>query len=68
METIGFTFNDFYLVIHPFKFSGMNGVIAVIEDAISIVFQRVCKLGHRLLVEGSSQLAPLIECLGCPGP
>ena len=36
MESISFTFNDFYLVIDPFKFAGMNGVIAVVNDTVAI--------------------------------
>lgn len=36
MEPICFTFNNFYLVIDPFEFPGMNGVIAVVEDPVTI--------------------------------
>ena len=36
MESICFTFNNFYFVIDPFEFTGMNGVIAVIEDSVAI--------------------------------
>jgi hypothetical protein len=50
VETIGFTFNDFYLVIHPFKFSSMNGVIAVIEDAIAIAIQHPGKAVQRWMI------------------
>ena len=32
MESIGFSFNNLYFVIHPFNFSGVNGMITVIED------------------------------------
>lgn len=36
MEPICFTFNNFYLVINPFEFTGMNGVIAVVDDSVTI--------------------------------
>jgi hypothetical protein len=36
VESIGLSFDDFYFIIHPFKFSSMNGVIAVIEDTVAI--------------------------------
>ncbi len=55
VESIGFSFNDFYLVIHPFKFSGVNGVIAVIEDTVAMSFQHVGKGVHRWVVYGSGQ-------------
>jgi len=34
MKSISFSFNNLCFVIHPFKFSGVNGVIAVIEDSV----------------------------------
>ena len=36
MEPICFAFNNFYFVIDPFEFTGMNGVIAVVEDSVTI--------------------------------
>ena len=36
MESVSFTFNNFYFVIDPFKFTGMNGVIAVVKNAVTI--------------------------------
>ena len=55
MESISFSFNDFYLVIHPFKFSGVNGVIAVIENTVAISLQHGDKGVHRPVVYGSGQ-------------
>ena len=46
MESIGFAFNDLYFVIDPFKFSGVNGVITVIEDTVAISLQRFDKSIH----------------------
>ena len=39
MEPVSFTLNDFYFVINPFEFSGMNGVITMIQDAVAVTFQ-----------------------------
>ena len=39
MESVGFTFNDLYFVIHPFEFSSMYGVIAVVENTVAITRQ-----------------------------
>ena len=36
MEPIGFAFNDLYFIVNPFEFAGMNGVIAVVEDSVTI--------------------------------
>ena len=67
MESVGFTLNDFYLVIYPFQFSGVDGVIAVVKDTVSIASQRVCEFGHRLMVQSSCKGTPGINGLGCPG-
>jgi len=55
VESIGLSFNDFYFIIHPFKFSSVNGVIAVIEDTVAISFQHFDKSIHRRMVYGSGQ-------------
>ncbi len=38
MISVGFTFDDFDFVIHPFQLSGVDRIITVIEDAVSISF------------------------------
>ena len=38
MKSVGFTFDDFDFVIHPFQLSGVDRIITVIEDAVSISF------------------------------
>lgn len=55
MEPIRFTLNDLYLVIDPFKFSRMNGVIAVIENTVLVSFQRIGKGIDRRMIYRSSQ-------------
>ena len=50
MEPIGFSFNDLYFIIHPFKFSVVNGVIAVIQDTVAMSFQHIGKGIHRRVV------------------
>jgi len=36
MESIGFAFNDFNFVIDPFQLTGVDGVIAVVDDTVTI--------------------------------
>ncbi len=50
MESIGFSFNNLYFVIQPFKLFGVNGVIAVIEDAVAMTLKHRGKGVHRLVV------------------
>jgi len=38
MKSIGFAFDDFDFVIHPLQLSGVDRIITVIEDAVSISF------------------------------
>ena len=55
MESIRFTFDDLNLVIHPFEFAGMNGVLAMIQDAITISIKGFSKGVHRPVVQGAGQ-------------
>jgi hypothetical protein len=36
MKAICLAFDDLDLVVHPFDFAGVNGVLAVVENAISV--------------------------------
>jgi len=45
MEAIGFTFNDFDLIVYPFDFSCMDGMITVIDDAIAMALKHGGKIG-----------------------
>ena len=39
MEPICLTLDNLYFIINPFEFSGMNGVITMIQDAVAVTFQ-----------------------------
>jgi len=36
MESIGFAFNDFNFVIYPFQLAGVDGVIAAVDDTVTM--------------------------------
>ena len=55
VESICLTFNDLYLVIHPFEFPGVNGVVAVVENTVAMSFKHVGKVVHRRLVYCAGQ-------------
>jgi len=39
MKAVGFAFNDLNFVIHPFQFTGMDGVFTMVQDAITMAFK-----------------------------
>lgn len=43
MKSIGFAFNDFNSVINPFQFTGMDGKVTMIKDAITVAFKHFHK-------------------------
>ena len=55
MEPISLTLYDLYFVINPFKFSVMDRVLAVIQDAIAISLKHFDKGVYRSVVNGTSQ-------------
>ena len=68
MVSIGSSFDDFDFVINPFQFSGMNGVVTVVENPIPVAFKGVGKLGDSFVSDSAGQSAPLIDSLVGPGP
>ncbi len=68
MKAVCFSFDDFNLVIHPFDFTGVNLVITMIQDAVSMSLKHFYKAGNRWMIKGSCHSAPAIERLGCPSP
>ena len=36
MKSIGFTFNNFNFIVYPFQLSGVDGVITVVDDSITV--------------------------------
>jgi len=67
MVTVGSAFDDFDLVVDSFQFTGMNGVVTVIEDSVPIPFKGFGKLGDRWVSYCSGQGTPLIDSLVGPG-
>jgi hypothetical protein len=70
---IGFTFDDFNFVVDSFQFTGMNGVVTVIEDPVSVTFNGFGKLGDCRVSYRTGEGAPLIDglvgpCSRCIGP
>ena len=55
MESISFTFNDLNFIINPFEFARMNGVLAVIQDAIAISIKHIGKGVYRPVVNRTGQ-------------
>ena len=47
MKAIRLAFDDLDLAVHPFGFTGVNGVFAVVENAVSAAVQGFGKAGHR---------------------
>ena len=46
MEPISFSFNDFDFVVNPFDFASMNGVVAMIDDAVTVAIKHLGKTGQ----------------------
>ena len=68
MEPIGFAFDNFNFVVYPLKLSGVDGVIAMVDDPVTVTVQHFNKSVYRSYFKGASQIAPLIESLFSPGP
>jgi hypothetical protein len=68
MEAIGLPFDDFDLVIDSFQLSGMNWIVAVIQDSVPVATQGFGKLDHIRMLQGSSQGTPFLQGLLGPGP
>ena len=65
MKSIGFAFDNFNFIVYPLKFSGMDGVIEVVDDPVTVSVQHFNKSVYRSYFEGASQIAPLIDSLNC---
>ena len=67
MEPIGLALNDFNFVIDPFYFAGMNGVITMVDNSITVALQHPYKGVYRAIFNGPSKIAPLIKSFASPG-
>ncbi len=52
MEAISLSFNDFDLIIHPLQSSRVNGVVAMVQDAITIAIQHLGEFRDSPLAKG----------------
>ena len=68
VKSVCFTFDDFDFVIHTFQLSGVDGIITMIKDPVSISFQHPGKACHRWVFYGPGQFAPVIKSLAGPCP
>jgi len=50
MKAVGLSFDDFYFVVYPFNFTGMNLVITMIQDTVSMSFQHSYEAGNRGMI------------------
>ena len=48
MKSIGFAFDNFNFVVDPLKLSGMDGVIAVVDDPVPMAVNQVQFVIHYL--------------------
>jgi len=55
VEPISFTLYDFFFIINPFKFSVMDRVLAMVQDAIAISLKHFDKGVYRSVVNGTGQ-------------
>jgi len=50
MKAVGSTFNDFDFIINPFQFAGMDGILTMVQDAITMAFKHFRKAGKRSII------------------
>ena len=67
MVAVSFSFNDFDFVIDTFQLSGMDGEVAVIQDAIAVSLQHFRKLQDFLMWDTPGQSTPFIQGFNGPG-
>ena len=60
MKTIGFTFNDFYFVIHPFQFASMDWILTMVKDAITMAFKHFYEAVQSAMIQRAGQFTPMI--------
>ena len=47
MKAVCFSLDDFNLVIHAFDFTGVNLVITMIQDTVSVSLKHISKASNR---------------------
>jgi hypothetical protein len=66
VESICFALYDLYFIVNPFEFAGMNGVIAVVEDSVTITIQHLGKAAQGPIIYRICQITPVFD--GFAGP
>jgi len=67
MKAVGLTLDELDLVVHPFQFAGVDGVLTVIEDAVAVTLQHLGKRVQGAVIHRTGQRAPFIQGLAGPG-
>ncbi len=60
-KAVCFSFDDCDLVVHPFQFAGVDGVVTVIYDAIAVAFKHLGKFAQGTVIQRSGRRAPMIQ-------
>ena len=60
MEAVGFSFYDFDFVVGAFYFGGVDGVDAVVDDAIGVTLELFGEGAYQGVADGSCQAAPVV--------
>ena len=67
MVAIGFAFDNFDFVIYAFQDSGMDGIVAMVENPIPITAKHLGEPGYLGMIQSSSQGTPLFDGFVGPG-
>ena len=68
VKAVGLAFDDLDLVVDPFQFAGVDGVVTVVEDPVAVPLQHLGKLVQSAMLQRAGQGTPLIQGLTRPGP
>ena len=64
---VSLAFDDLDLVVDPFQFAGVDGVITVVEDPVPMPLQHLGELVQSAMFQRAGQGAPFIQGFAGPG-
>ncbi len=67
MKAVCFSFDDFDLVVDPLQFTGVDGVITVVQDAVAMTIEHLSKFVQGAVIQRPGQRTPLIQGFAGPG-
>lgn len=67
MVAVSLSLNDFDFIVHTFQLSSMDGVVAVIQDAIAVCLQHACELLDLRMWDTPGQGTPFFQGFNGPG-